>query len=65
MPARWLLKEVIESSGNTPADVPAMAIYSSWIKDALESGEVIVRAHSTHTVLVCGSGKSVNAEQIS
>lgn len=46
----WLLKEVIEAS-NTPADVPAMVTYSAWINDDLEPGEVIVRAHSTHTVL--------------
>lgn len=40
---------LVIAPSNAPADVAAMAIHSACIKDAIDSGEVIVRAHSTHT----------------
>lgn len=40
---------LVLAPSNAPADVAALAIHSAVIKDALDAGEVIVRAHSTHT----------------
>ncbi|KAL5349813.1 Tripartite DNA replication factor [Pseudogymnoascus australis] len=40
---------LVLAPSNAPADVAAMAIHSTVIKEAIDSGEVIVRAHATST----------------